>query len=382
MVDEKDPTKPLLDDEARAEAIPSLKDELNYLSRLSGLGARDETFNNEFYGINHRGFNSPIPMNTDGHGLVFFTRPRLNLSYDNLAMIRTLTPLLTSEEKSYQRAIRAYLDPEAYFDTKYVNQVKTPLVDRHNPFIPLLTNNILSLSGWPDNTLQSYTSTEGVMKEQWSMVDDSLRFLGTFDLQATFRNIAGDPITLLFQTWLTYMSAVYLGTIMPYPDMIVENEIDYQTRIYRLVLDPSKRYVQKIAACAAAYPTATSLGTSFNFSKDDVYQTDSKQISIPLRCIGAEYQDPILIREFNTIVQLFNPNMRDDKRDTEMVRLKPREFNFFNHYGYPLINPLDSELEWWVFKKDYADIKKFEEYNPEDWDLNNPQNYSRFNKSY
>ena len=382
MADEKDPNQPLLDEAARKEAIPSLRDELNYISRLSGLGSRDESFNNVFYGINDLGFHSPLPMNSDGHGITFFTRPRLNLSYDNLAMVRTLTPLLTSEEKSYQRAVRAYLDPEAYFDTQFVNQVKTPLVDRHNPFIPLLSNTLISLSGWPDPTLATYTSNEGVQKEQWSMADDVIRYLSVFPMQATFRNIAGDPITLLFNTWMTYISNVYLGTIMPYPDSIVENEIDYQTRIYRLMLDPSKRFVQKISACGAAYPTANNLGTMFNYSRDDVFQSDSKQITIPFQCIGAEYMDPILIREFNTIVLLFNPSMRDDRRDTDMVRLKPREFPFFQHYCYYLINPMDSELERWVFKKDYADLQKHKEYNPELYDLNNPANYSRFGKSY
>lgn len=373
---------PLLSEEARKEAIPSLKEELNFISRLSGLGSREESLNNVLYGINDLGYHSPIPMNTDAHGIIFFTRPRLNLSYDNLAMIRTLTPLLTSEENSYQRAIRAYLDPEAYFDTQYVNQVKTRLVDRYNPFIPLLTNTISTLSGWPDPTLGMYTSNEGIMKEQWSMVDDTIRINNTFDLQASFRNIMGDPITLLFRTWMTYASNVYLGTIMPYPDSIVENEIDYHTRIYQIDLDPSKRFVQKITTCGAAFPWANNRGTMANFNIDEVFKSDGKQITVPFRCMGAEYDDPISIREFNTIVMLFNPNMRDDKRDTEMVRLKPREFAFFQYRCYYLINPLDAELERWVFKNDYADLQKFQEYNPELFDLNNPENYKTFRKNY
>lgn len=365
---------PLLDRESIAEVIPSMRDELNIINRLSGLGARDETLNNEFYGINRLGFNSAIPVNTDGHGLTFFTRPRMNLSYDNLGMLRTLAPLLTGDQNTYQRAIRAYLDPVGHrsTDTRVEEGYRTRLVDQNSPFIPLLTNNLLSLSGWPDPSLNTYSSKEGIQKEQWSMVDDVLKFYGTFDLQATFRNIAGDPITLLFQTWLTYASAVYMGSLLPYPDSIVENEIDYQTRIYRLILDPSKRFVQKIAACGAAFPTANSLGTLFNFSKDDVFQMEGKQISIPFRCIGAEYQDPILIREFNTITMQFNPCLMDDQRNNRMVKLKPREFGFFNHYGYPLIHPRTSELEWWVFKEDYADLvtSGYDEYNPAHYDLN------------
>lgn len=362
---------PFLTPEERDNAAPSMRETLNVISRLNGLGARDETLNNEFFGINHRGFNSPIPINTDGHGLTFFTRPRLNLSYDNLGMIRTLTPLMTDEPLSYQRAIRAYLDPHNNW-FKGAPDFQTPLIDPNSPFIPLLTNNLISLSGWPDPSLNTYTSREGIQHEQWSMVDDVIRFYGTFELQGTFRNIAGDPITLLFQTWLIYASAVYMGQILPHLDSIVENEIDYQTRIYRLMLDPSKQYVQKIAACGAAFPTANSLGTMFNFSKDDVYQQDAKQISIPFRAIGAEYQDPITIREFNTLVMLFNKSMRDDMRDRVMVKLKPRELNFFNHYGYPLIHPQTSALEFWVNRSDYAILEKegVKDFNPALYDLN------------
>lgn len=337
--------------------MTSVKDDIDLVSRHSGYGNLTEAATNAVFGLNHRGVGNPIPYNTDNHGLTFFTRPRLNLSYDNVAMDRRLTPLLTEEKLSYQRAIRTILDPIG----AYSRGVTTPLVDHKSPFIALLTNNLLSLSGWPDPTVGFFNSKEGPAKESWSMIDDVSRNFGTFDLQASFRNIAGDPITLLFNTWLIYATRVYDGLMMPYPDAIIENEIDYMTRIYRLVLDPSRQYVQKIAACGAAFPTSSALGAAFNFSSDTPFNQDNaQQISIPIHCIGCDYQDPILVKEFNDIGCLFNNDLyaalgapSSAMEAGNMRRLAPEELSLFNYYGYPLIHPASHKLSWWVYMDDY-----------------------------
>lgn len=346
--------------------LSPFKGDVDLVARQSGLGDLTTAAANALYGINHRGVGNPVQYNTDNHGLTFFTRPRLNLSYDNIAMDRVLTPLLTNAEYTYQRAIRTLLDPVGA--NAHNNPVRTPLVDHKSAFIPMLTNNLLSLSGWPDPVVGYYNSKEGPAKESWSMIDDVARNFGTFDLQASFRNIAGDPITLLFNTWIRYAARVYDGTLMPYPDSILENEIDYMTRIYRLVLDPTRQYVQKIAACGAAFPTSSALGAAFNFSTDTPFSQDNaQQISIPFHCIGVDYQDPILIEEFNFMVKMFNPDMADDKRDTMMQKLTPAELNYFNYHGYPYIRhrpsttrnrtSLSNELEWWVPKTVYAEMR-------------------------
>ena len=328
-------------------------EDLNWLSRLSGYGTLSEAATNAMSGINHRGVGNPTPYNTDNHGLTFFTRPRMNMSYDNIAMDRVLTPLLTDRKDSYQRAIRTLLDPDGAF--RSTPPVVSDLVDHKSPFIALLTNNLLSLNGWPDPGVAYYESKPGVAKEAWAMVDDVARNFSSFDLQASFRNIAGDPITLLFYAWIRYAARVYDGTLMPYPEMIIDNEIDYQTRIYRLVLDPSRQWVQKVAACGASFPYSTSLGAAFNFSSDTPFaQDNAQQISVPFHCTGAEYQDPILFREFNDLVAMFNTDMGDDRRRSVMKELSKDELAYFNYYGYPHIDIRTQRLSWWVDKADYA----------------------------
>ena len=339
----------------------ALKNEIDLLSRESGLGSLSEAASNAFYGINHRGIGNPVPYNTDNHGLTFFTRPRMNLSYNNLSMDRRLSPLLTDVEATYQRAVRTLLDPVGGSGRAAIGgnkrAVTTPLVDQLSPFMPVLTNHLLSLSGWPDPVVNTYNAKEGIAKETWTMVDDVSRYYGSFDLQASFRNIAGDPITLLLNTWIIYAANVYKGVMMPYPDSIIENEIDYQTAIYRLILDPQRQFVQKISR-TIAFPTSSALGAAFNFNSENPFSQDNaQQISVPLHCIGAEYMDPILIKEFNYLVYTFNPLMLDSERANRMTKLTKLDLVKYNYNGYPRIDPISSELEWWVPNVEYAALK-------------------------
>lgn len=335
----------------------ALLDQIDYISRGSGLGSLTESMANTLVGFNHRGVGNPVPYNQDNQGLTFFTRPRLNLSYNNLSIDRRLSVLGAGKgvkQGHYPAAIRQWLDPEVAY-TLFNGGERGMLCDPRQAFIPLLSNNLISLSGWPDPVAEYYTSDEGLGKEAWGMVDGVDTIYSGYTLNASFRNIAGDPISLMFQVWLIYMSLVYQGRMLPYPDSEMLREIDYQTRIYRLILDPTRTYVQKIAACGAAFPTSSALGQAFDFSSDSPFeQSRASQIAIPFQAYGAIYQDPILMREFNDVVTIFNPHMSDGFRDKYLVKVPREELHAYNYAGYPRIDMDNSnELEWWDFKDTY-----------------------------
>lgn len=348
---------------------------IDSVSRSNGFGNLSQTTANAFKGINHRGVGNPTKMNTDNHGITFFTRPCLNLSYDNLAQTRLLSSLMTDDANTLARAIRVLLDPwgNVGVGAKNIERVNgrgitSTLIDPLNPFMPVLTNNLLSISGWPDPNIDTYTSPEGWAKEQWSIVDDFPVNYGSFDLTANFRNVEGDPINALFYVWHQYMTRVLSGDMVPYPEMITDNCIDYMTRIYRLVLDPTRTYIQKIANCGVAFPTAYPLGAAFNYNQDDVFDTANQQISIPFRCLGAEYNDPIAIREFNQLVGMYNPSMRQSELNPTpdpktMRKLTNTERDAFNYEGYPFISQ-SNELEWWVTNETYASVMRDLELDP------------------
>jgi hypothetical protein len=254
---------------------------LDIISQSSGLGTLSASYADLLSGFNHRSLGSAIPIHKEGAGIVFFTRPNLNLSYDNLAQDRMLTPLLTNNQLTYQRAIRAMLDPEGNLFNS-ARGITTPLFDAKNAFMPLLTNGLISLNGWPDISLDTYTSKEGRLRENWSMVDGTSKNYTTFDLQASFRNYSGDPITLLFAVWATYMDHVHTDIMTPYLKSIVMNRVDYQTRIFRFTLDPSRTYIQKYASTTGVFPIGVPIGAAMNFDAENPFSHDNaEQVQVP-----------------------------------------------------------------------------------------------------
>ncbi|BAW19219.1 putative virion structural protein [Ralstonia phage RP31] len=320
----------------------------------SAIGNPGVAVTETLYGLNHRSLANSIPINKDYYGLAFFTRPDLRFTNDNLLKLRKFVPMLTTREASLPRAIRAMLDFR--HNTHNEESYNCSLIDPKQAFIPLLTNQLVSMSGWPDLELPTYTSEAGVYGEMFSFADGISEVYRTWDMTANFRNIPGDPITSMFYYWLMYAQAVFEGTLTPYADNVAENTIDYQTRIYRVVLDSTKRFVQKIACTGASFPTSVPMGMSFNFETDTpINRLD--QIPISFRCIGAEYLDDMIIHDFNAAVCFANNDMFDDQRQGAGLVKVPYEYIFlFNHLGYPRINANTFELEWWVYNNTFQEL--------------------------
>lgn len=317
------------------------------------IGSIEKAIGNNLYGLNHRQIPGAVPIAKDLYGLTFFVRPQLNLQADNIRNDRLFYPLLSENETSLQRFVRCMLDPRLMEGYSHKGKVvipalKCPLVDNQNAFISVLTNNLNSISGWPDIVVPTFTSKPGLYNEVYAQVDGIAKNFESFDIQATFKNTRGDPIIFMFYVWLHYQSLVHEGILVPYPDFITENEIDYNTRVYRLVLDPEKQFVRKISACGVGFPVSVPMGSFFDFNHEKPYNDQNSDITIQVKCLGAQYQDDRLILEFNQTVSTFNPGMRDKTRDKEMMKVSRSLLNMFNNRGYPRINPDNYELEWYV----------------------------------
>ena len=328
---------------------------MNDIFTTTVTGPVDNKIGNIFLGINHRHIPTQIPVNRDRFGLVFFTRPQLNLSKSNTRVERKFIPLLTTEAASIQRIIRLYLDPRLEYEA---NQLSCPFVDKNQAFMPLLTNHINTLSGWPDIVIDTYSSKPGAYRESYSFTDSISDIYSVFQLTAEFRNMLGSPIPLLFYVWLLYQSNVYMGKMIPYLDYLMNNTIDYNTRVYRLVLDKNNKYVQSIACTGASFPISNPMGKMFDFDIDKPFNLSMNEVQINLQCMGAYYNDPIIIFCFNHTVETFNASMRDNYRDSVMMKIPYEDLVIMNNKKcYPRVNPDSYELEWWIPKGDYLTIK-------------------------
>lgn len=347
------------------------------LFTTSSVGSLDRALANNLYGINHTQTPGMVSSNRDHQGYLFMTRPQLNLQVDNLRNIRELYPLLTGNPDSLGRYIRMLLDPRLGVGYRYkkgkdkygfIPPLTCPLIDNNNCFIPFITNNLISCSGWPDETIQTHNSDAGLYKQVFTTAEGVVRHFGNWDLTLNIQNIMGDPASLMLHTWLHYMSAVKEGRMDPYHDYILNDRLDYNTRIYRLVVDHKKEKVTKIMACIAGFPTSNPTGMFGDFNRDLPFSTQTKELSVRINCTGFVVYDPLLVKTFNQSVGIFNTAMRSDKvRETNMIRLSRKNRSSFKNRVYPRIDPDTMDLEWWVTPETYQrhmddDVNKISTY--------------------
>lgn len=282
-------------------------------------------------------------------GYVFITRPQLNLLPSNLKRNRVYNTLVNSNPLSMERVIRTTLDPRL----QTVFNLRCDLVDPYSPFINLLSNTIKSLSGFPDLVNETYSSQPGLRKETHVIVDGQLTYYQEFDLDATFNNTIMEPIMRLFYIWGMYMADVFDGTCIPYVDFLARNEIDYNTRIWRIVTDESDKYVSKILATGASFPTTVPVGNWADYNNESLFQEANSDISIRFKSMGMTALDTILIHEFNRLMCMFHPVIRQTVEDGfEPTRAADKFFNipkqYLNYFPvgkYPYISE-DNELCW------------------------------------
>ena len=322
-----------------------------FLKQHSATGSDEQAITNAFYGINITGDDNRLLDNRDVNGYTFFTRPQLNLSSANLQLVNSLYSLLTTKDNSVHRYVRMMLDPRLKHNDGNNPGIKSDIVDNKSAFIPVLTNTIKSISGWPDVVTPTHTSKEGLKKEQQSIVDGFVEIYNSFDLDVSFRNIREEPMTIMFTTWLTYMAKVFEGDMMPYLDMITENEIDYNTRIYRIVTGDISGQVKKIAATGASFPISVPTGKFFDQADGSPLNVQNKDINIRFKCDGAMYNEQVLMTEFNDTVAIFNPAMRkliNGESDHGLEKVPVDLIYIINHRAYPHINRSTNILEWWI----------------------------------
>lgn len=312
---------------------------------------------NKIYGNAMRGLNrNPIidtrELARDQVGFTFFVRPMLNLSTSNIMRYRPLHKYLVDTTKfpnHVDTSSRIYLDRLLAFN----ENLSSETADNLSAFIPILSNNLQSLSGFIDPTLDSYVSPSGARKQQYNLADGTDEINETMELTVNFKNTYEDQVMSIMSLWFTYIPRVKEGILNPYMGFIARRLVDYQSRIFRLVMTEDRRFVKRIAATGPIYPDVHAVGKYFDVSDDSSYNKQIATHSVRFKAHGWEYFDPILIREFNQTVGFFNPMMRGINNGKKpesvgLVKLTARGEHEVQFKGYPRINEGTNELEWYV----------------------------------
>lgn len=336
--------------------LPSTLDDL---FSTTHLGSFNRAIADNVYGIDPLQNNGKVQDNKEHQGYTFVVRPQLNLQADNIRNVRTLSNLMTDNNLTMARYVRCMLDPRLGTDYKNaretVKAIGSPLLDNNNAFISILTNNVTSVSGWPDSITPTFKSNSGLYNEVYMQVDGITVNYENYTIDYTIRNTMMDPVPLMLHTWQTYMSSVFEGLLMPYPDYIANVRLDYNTRIYRLVMNQDRETVSKLAATGVAIPISNPTGSFFDFNSETPFNDQVKNYTIRFEALGFIVFDDILIKQFNLTVVAFNPAMADGVREKHLVAVEKDLWYLFRNRVYPRINPNNFKLEWWVPRNLYSD---------------------------
>lgn len=326
---------------------------MDNISRSMGGGSEYGRYADVFYGLNRLSNLAPLPLHREEQGLVLFTKPNLNLSYDNIATLRELAALYVQDPTSVQYAVRMMLDP-----TTYKGAAESPLVDRRMPYLTLFTNLIQTMSAPPDIALNVYSSPEGMAKEVWIMNDGISQYNGRYDLTCTINNPKGNAIGLALHSWINYIGYLRVGPIIPHPESRRLDKMDYFTRIERFKFDTTGRKIEQWFHTGASFPTNLSIGAGMAYNREEGYEFENKSYSVQFACVGAVYNDPIQLYEFNLRIARANPLMGDDKRKLYYTKIDRSYTAATNYHGYPWINLATMEFEWWVENETYKNLIK------------------------
>lgn len=307
--------------------------------------------------------NPMLKPNTNSPGYIFTTRPDLNLTTSNIKHERRMVPLLTNEARSTMRAIRLLLSPrlcqELAGEYRKDNLIRgnqggltSPLINPSYPFLAVSDNCVKSLTGWPSSQVGIHSTNPGIMKEVHIMADGPMTFYNNYSLNLSLKSMMGSPNLYLYYYWMLYISFVLTQAngMMPWPEYLANGRLDYTTRIYRFIMDETRTFVRETACCGYAIPTSIDIGPMFDYQdqSENPRPYVDKTVDIEFSCVGALYNDELIIKQFNDTVTLFNPFMKDGAREKYYFKVDKKYQRILNNKCLPRINPVTREMEWWV----------------------------------
>lgn len=319
---------------------------LDTVSQSMGGGkfrSQTETF---FQGLDRFQHNL-IPPNAEHSGLTFITRPRLCLSGASVKLQPEFAPLDTINVQSMGYTLRCLLDTQ-YSRVNAIHASKCRLVNTSNPFFTPLCNGLIGISGFTDMTLQTETTPSGFHSEDQTYVSGYDQLNKSYDLSLTFKDIQNGPIMAIFYYWLLYMGYSAKGMMPCYEDDLEARRMNYTVSIYRFRLDPTRRFITGYAKATGCFPKSLPMGSLFNYSEGELYNSDVGKFTIPFAVNKLEYNKYPILVDFNMLVNRYNNNLSNENYQYKNTY----NMNAVNNYsGIPWVDSETGKLRL-VFRND------------------------------
>ena len=300
-----------------------------------------------------------VTMNIEHTGLTFITRPKLNLRSSNLRCDPVLGNLDSHDIRSIPYMIRCLLDRQFTYDFSEEARL-CPLFDIRNPFItPLAPNSLVGISGFPDFVLETETTEGSFFGDNYSMGIGSDFMRKSVDLTLNFKDMPYGIIMSILMFWVRYIALQHRGIVQPYNKDIEENRLNYTCSIYRFTFDSTLTRISSYAKATGCFPSAVPFGMKLNMSDNEIFNQSAMKFSVPFKANVVEYNNPIILREFNMLMHQLNGRRPFGTgltgESTYGIAPHTSDYNFV---GIPyILTPSDrTSLPRMVFYYDYDEI--------------------------
>lgn len=192
----------------------------------------------------------------------------------------------------------------------HIYQAKNILKATHNslydnfnftsPFIPLLQNTCVSLTGSKDLNLETTNFDPDEFGSDYSLPTGMDEVFGGGELTLVFDDIAYGPVSLLMMVWVMYIHYVSRGYISTTREHVIERILDYTCSIYCFVIGANGRSIERFGKFTGAFPTTFPLSQQLehNTSFDPEML---KKIQINFKYNAYEFMDPQIFTDFNFV---------------------------------------------------------------------------------
>lgn len=291
--------------------------------------------------------NQLAPIPDDTIGLAFVSRPMLNLSDENVIKHPQLAPLYRPQKNTLLAYIKGMLDPVWGRGNSGMSDILNPKY----PWIPPLTNYLKVSSGFPDLQLAMGKSNPGFRKEVYQFVNGVLKVNYDFDVRQSYHVPKPNFLAYMFEAWIHYIEAVKLGDegMEPYPSALIENYIDYDCRIYHVIMNKNMRNIEWLFCSGSSVPTTFPSGafSTIDRTQNSIRGQGQDELEINFSSVGFRFGNIRIADMFNRCTLKSNPDLLPSVREQ-----KYRKLAFSEHYAngsesYPWINIDTMEMEYW-----------------------------------
>jgi len=245
------------------------------------LNSNDHVFNQ----FNRFKISEGLEYSASPVAYVFFTKPDLNFSNENLAGNNFLRNL---SRTTYGLEIMRNLTCTPFHGIGNVGQ----------GFMKILTNMAENFDNM-DNSLRTDTFVETFRGYKMQLPVDDIDSTTAGNFSISFTEIMGIPLTLLHKAWIDYIIGLRVGRLEP-DDIYKKNRIiDYMCSVFYIELAPDGRTIEYFSKYTGVFPTNIPY-SSFSWN---IGEGKTKKLSIQYAYTYKEDLDPEILKDFEEVTR-------------------------------------------------------------------------------